>query len=53
MKCPGCGAKDNAPSMPTDPETVAAPAKPKRTRRVGESKPKRYAVGEQGIEQGL
>ena len=43
----------NAPSMPTDPETVAAPAKPKRTRRIGEPKPKRYAVGEQGTEQGL
>jgi hypothetical protein len=37
---------DNAPSMPTDPETVVAPTKPKRTRRVGEPKPKRYAVGE-------
>jgi hypothetical protein len=44
---------DNAPSIPTDPETVATPAKPKRTRRVGEPKPKRYAVGEQGTEQGL
>ena len=41
----------NAPSMPTDPETVVAPAKPKRTRRVGEPKPKRYPVGEQGTEQ--
>lgn len=37
----------NAPSIPTDPETVALPAKPKRTRRVGEPKPKRYSVGEQ------
>ncbi len=37
----------NAPSMPTGPETVAAPVKPKRTRRVGEPKPKRYPVGEQ------
>ena len=37
----------NAPSIPTDPETVALPAKPKRTRRVGEPKPKRYPVGEQ------
>jgi len=41
-----------APSTPTDPETVAAPAKPKRTRRVGEPKPKRYPVGEQETEQG-
>jgi AAA domain len=37
----------NAPSMPTDPETVALPAKPKRTRRVGAHQPKRYSVGEQ------
>jgi len=37
----------NTLSMPTDPETVVAPAKPKRTRRVGEPKPKRYSVGEQ------
>ncbi len=29
----------NAPSMPTDPEMVAEPAKPKRTKRVGEPKP--------------
>jgi hypothetical protein len=36
----------NEPLMPTDPETGAAPAKPKRTRRVGEPKPKRYPVGE-------
>jgi hypothetical protein len=31
----------------TDTEAQAAPAKPKRTRRVGEPKPKRYPVGEQ------
>ncbi len=37
----------NTLSMPADPETVVAPAKPKRTRRVGEPKPKRYSVGEQ------
>lgn len=37
----------NAPSQLPDPETVAAPAKPKRIRRVGEPKPKRYPVGEQ------
>jgi len=43
----------NAPPMPTDPETVIAPAKPKRTRRVGEPKPKRYPVGEQGTEQSV
>ena len=36
----------NAPSTPTDPETEAKPLKPKRTRRVGEPKPKRYPVGE-------
>ena len=43
----------NAPSMPTDSETVVAPTKPKRTRRVGEPKPKRYPVGEQGTEQSV
>ena len=36
---------DTKPSV-TEPGMVAAPAKPKRTRRVGEAKPKRYAVGE-------
>ncbi len=41
-----------APSMPTDPETVVAPTRPKRTRRVGEPKPKRYAVGDQETKQG-
>jgi hypothetical protein len=43
----------NAPSTVPLPETVAAPAKPKRSRRVGEPKPKRYPVGEQGTEQGV
>jgi hypothetical protein len=43
----------NAPSTPTSSETVVTPAKPKRTRRVGEPKPKRYPVGEQGTEQGV
>jgi hypothetical protein len=33
-------------------ETDTLPAKPKRTRRVGEPKPKRYPVGEQETEQG-
>jgi hypothetical protein len=42
----------NTPSRPPDPETVVAPAKPKRTRRVGEPKPKRYPVGEQETQQG-
>ncbi|GHO71206.1 hypothetical protein KSC_100980 [Ktedonobacter sp. SOSP1-52] len=42
----------NVPSTPTSSETVVTPAKPKRTRRVGEPKPKRYPVGEQGTEQG-
>lgn len=37
----------NIPSTPTTPEPEAVPAKPKRTRRVGEPKPKRYPVGEQ------
>lgn len=40
-------------STPTDFEMVAASAKPKRTRRVGEPKPKRYPVGEQEAEQGV
>jgi hypothetical protein len=43
----------NALSTVPLPETVAAPAKPKRSRRVGEPKPKRYPVGEQGTEQGV
>ncbi len=36
---------DTKPSV-TEPGMVAAPAKSKRTRRVGEPKPKRYVVGE-------
>jgi hypothetical protein len=38
--------RGNAPQASTDSETGAPPAKPKRTRRVGEPKSKRYAVGE-------
>ncbi len=34
-----------------DPEIGAPPAKPERTRRVGEAKPKRYPVGERETEQ--
>jgi hypothetical protein len=41
------------PQAPTDSPTDASPAKPKRTRRVGEPKPKRYPVGEQEVEQGV
>ncbi len=40
----------SAPPELPDPETVASPTKPKRTRRVGEPKPKRYVVGEPPIE---
>jgi hypothetical protein len=36
----------------TDASAGGAPAKPKRTRRVGEPKPKRYPVGEQAPESG-
>ena len=41
------------PALPasTDAETGAPPAKPKRTGRVGEPKPKRHPVGEQEAEQ--
>ena len=42
----------NAPQISPLPETVVVPIKPKRTRRVGEPKPKRYPVGEQETEQG-
>ena len=35
-----------APQASTASETDPLPAKPKRTRRVGEPKPKRYPVGE-------
>ena len=44
--------RGNAPQASTDSETGAPPAKPKRTRRVGEPKPKRYPVGEQETDQG-
>lgn len=33
----------------TDASAGTPPTKPKRTRRVGEPKPKRYLVGEQGM----
>jgi hypothetical protein len=36
----------SALQVPTGADAVSAPAKPKRTRRVGEPKPKRYPVGE-------
>lgn len=36
----------NIPSMPTDSGTEVLSSKPKRIRRVGEPKPKRYPVGE-------
>jgi hypothetical protein len=42
----------NAKHPSTDSETGVPPAKPKRTRRVGEPKPKRYAVGEKTTERG-
>jgi len=41
-----------APQTSTDVPASSSPAKPKRTRRVGEPKPKRYPVGEQETEQG-
>ena len=42
----------SAPQASTDAAAGAPPAKPKRTRRVGEPKPKRYPVGEKDPEQG-
>src|SRR5438874_1605984 len=44
---------DPAPQAPTDASAGAPPTKPKRTRRVGEPKPKRYPVGEKDPEQGV
>jgi hypothetical protein len=44
---------DPAPQAPTDASAGTPPAKPKRTRRVGEPKPKRYPVGEKDPEQGM
>jgi hypothetical protein len=38
---------------PIDVGKAASPTKPKRPRRVGEPKPKRYPVGEQEAEQGV
>jgi hypothetical protein len=39
-------ATDPALQVSTEADAVSAPAKPKRARRVGEQKPKRYPVGE-------
>ncbi len=44
---------DPAPRVFTETSAGSTPAKPKRTRRVGEPKPKRYLVGEQETEQGV
>ncbi len=44
---------DPAPQAPTDASAGTSPAKPKRTRRVGEPKPKRYPVGEKEPEKGM
>src|SRR6266487_758091 len=41
---------DSAPQASTDVSAGSLPTKPKRTRRVGEPKPKRYPVGEQEAE---
>jgi len=43
----------SAPQASTDAAAGAPPAKPKRTRCVGEPKPKRYPVGEKDPEQGM
>jgi AAA domain-containing protein len=40
---------DAAPQTPIDASAPTPPGKPKRTRRVGEPKPKRYPVGEQDV----
>ena len=44
---------DPAPQAPADASAGTPPAKPKRIRRVGEPKPKRYPVGEKDPEQGM
>jgi hypothetical protein len=44
---------DPAEHPSTDAPASSPPAKPKRTRRVGEPKPKRYPVGEKDLEQGV
>ncbi|WP_201365659.1 hypothetical protein [Dictyobacter formicarum] len=44
---------DPTPQAPTDASAGTPPAKPKRTRRGGEPKPKRYPVGEKDPEQGM
>lgn len=41
------------PQISTDADSGVPLVKPKRTRRVGEPKPKRYPVGEQEAEQGV
>jgi len=41
------------PQASTDADARSSPAKPKRTRRVGEPKPKRYRVGEPEAEQNV
>lgn len=43
----------SAPQVSTDADGGSPPTKPKRTRRVGEPKPKRYPVGEKDSEQGM
>lgn len=45
-------ANGEASSAQVDAESPVSPTKPKRTRRVGEPKPKRYPVGERVTEQG-
>jgi len=42
---------DLVPQAPTDASADTPPPKPKRTRRVGEPKPKRYPVGNPESEQ--
>jgi hypothetical protein len=42
----------NASSVPLEASDAAPPTKPKRARRVGEPKPKRYPVGEQEADKG-
>ena len=46
------GPSSDANPPVTGPGAVAAPAKPRRTRRVGETKPHRYPIGEREQEQG-
>ena len=46
-------SSDPALQVATEADAGSAPAKPKRTRRVGEPKPKRYPVGEPEGERGM